>query len=171
MLFAGTRRLRTSCGTDAAIERGGDGAERQDRARRADHAIEALFDDVLEVAIDLLADELRHLALVAAGDRIGIDEALGEADDADLEAARELDLASAAERDLDAAAADVDDDGRLRRVDAVDGGEMNQPRFFGAGDDAGADAGAPLDGAQEGAAVFGFARRAGGDREHFIDLV
>ena len=37
-----------------AIDRGGDRAERQDRARRADHAIEALFDDVLEIAIDLL---------------------------------------------------------------------------------------------------------------------
>ena len=104
-------------------------------------------------------------------DRIGVDEPLGEADDADLEAARELDIGLAAERDLDAAAADVDDDRRLRRVDAVDGGEVNQPRFFGAGDDARADAGAPLDGAQERAAVFGFARRAGGDREDLVHLV
>jgi hypothetical protein len=48
---------------------------------------------------------------------------------------------------------------------------MNQARFFGAGDDAGADAGAPLDGAQERAAVFRFARRAGRDREDFINLV
>ena len=77
----------------------------------------------------------------------------------------------AAERDLDAAAADVDDDGGLRRVDAVDGGEMNQARFFGAGDDAGANAGAALDGAQERAAVFRFARRAGRDREDLVDLV
>jgi hypothetical protein len=76
-----------------------------------------------------------------------------------------------AERDFDAAAADVDDHGGLRRVDAVDRGEMNQPRFLGAGDDAGADAGAPLDGAQERAAVFRFARRAGRDGEDLIDLV
>ena len=78
-----------------------------------------------------------HLALVAAAERIGVDEALGQADHADLEAARELDLGCRAKRDLDAAAADVDDDGRLRRIDAVDGGDVDQPRFLGAGDDAG----------------------------------
>ena len=47
-----------------------------------------------------------------------------------------------AERDLDAAAADVDDDGRVAAdVDAVDRGQVDEPRFFGAGDDADADAG------------------------------
>ena len=126
---------------------------------------------MLDVAIDLLADELGHLAFVAAGDRIGIDEPLGQADHADLEAARELDIGLAAERDLDAAAADVDDHRGLRRVDAVDGGQVNQPRLFGAGDDAGADAGAALDGAKKRAAVLGFARRARRDREDFVDLV
>ena len=82
-----------------------------------------------------------------------------------------FDLAPAAERDLDAAAADVDDDRRLRRVDAVDRGEVDEARFLGAGDDAGADAGLALDGPQEGAAVFRFARGAGRHREQFIDLV
>ena len=48
---------------------------------------------------------------------------------------------------------------------------MNEAGFLGAGDDARADAGAPLDGAQERAAVLGFARRAGGDREDLVDLV
>ena len=53
-----------------AIDRGRDRAERQDRARRADDAIEALLDDVLEVAIDLLADELRS-SCVRRGSLIG----------------------------------------------------------------------------------------------------
>ena len=45
-------------------------------------------------------------------ERIALDEALGQADHADLEAARRLNRRGRAERDLDAAAADVDDDAR-----------------------------------------------------------
>src|SRR4029079_12444896 len=109
----------------AAFDRGRDAAQREDGARRADHAIEADLDDVVEVAIDFFADELRHLALVTARDRNPVEEELRQADHADLEAAREVDLASRAARDLDAAAADVDHHGGLRRVDAVHRGEMN----------------------------------------------
>ena len=43
-------------------------------------------------------------------ERIALHEALGQADDAELEAAAELDVRAGAARDLDAAAADVDDD-------------------------------------------------------------
>ena len=74
----------------AALDGRRHGAEREDRAGRADHAVETRLDDVIDVAVDLFADELHHLAFVATGDRIGIDEALGQPDDADLEAAREL---------------------------------------------------------------------------------
>ena len=75
-------------------------------------------------------------------ERIGLDEALGQPDDAELEAAAELDGRSGAARDLDAAAADVDDDRDVaRHADAVDRGQMDEPRFFGAGDDAWPDAG------------------------------
>ena len=70
-------------------------------------------------------------------DRIALDEALGEPDDAELEAASEFDRGARAARDLDAAAADVDDDGDFAGdPDAVDGRQMNQPRLFGARDHA-----------------------------------
>ena len=82
-----------------------------------------------------------------------------------------FDLAAAAERDLDAAAADVDDDRGLRRVDAVDGGQVNEARLLGAGDDARPDAGLLLDGGEEVAAVLGLARGAGGGGEDLVDLV
>ena len=59
----------------------------------------------------------------------------------------------------------------LRRVDAVDGGHVDQPRFLGAGDDARADAGGAFDGGEELAAVFGLARGAGGRGENLVDLV
>ena len=77
-----------------------------------------------------------------------------------------------AERDLDAAAADVDDDGRvLADIDAVGRRQVNQPRFLGAGDDADADADFALDLGDEVAAVVGFAHRAGRRRDDFVHAV
>ena len=94
-------------------------------------------------------------------ERIALDEPLGQPDDAELEAAAELDGRPGAARDLDAAAADVDDDRDLAGdADAVDRRQVDQPRFFGAGDDPrrGCRSAAVI-GLQELAAVFGFARR------------
>ena len=156
----------------AARGRRGHGAEAEDRARRADHAIEADRRDLIAVPADLRQDVLRELALVAARERIALHEALGQPDHADLEAARRLNRRGVAERDLDAAAADVDDHrARAADVDAVDRGLMNQPRFFGAGDDARTDAGLALDAREELAAVARFARRAGGGGEDLVDAV
>ena len=53
LLRADTRRLRSSLGTCAIGHRRGDGAQAQDRARRADHAVEAGAGDLLAVAVDL----------------------------------------------------------------------------------------------------------------------
>ena len=171
MALAGTRRLRTSPGTSPLSCGDRDRAQRQDGARRADHPVVAGVDDVGEVAIDLRPDVLEHLALVAPAERVGGDEALGEADDAELEAAGEAHLVAGAERHLDAAAADVDDDGRLRRVDAVDGGQVNEPGFLGAGDDPRADAGLALDFGEQLAAVLGLAGGAGGGGQDLVHLV
>ena len=96
MLLAATRRLRISDGTVPRSIAVATDADRQNRARRADDAVEARRDDVPEVAVDLLADVPHHLALVAAAERIGRHEAFGQADDADLEAAGELDLLAGA---------------------------------------------------------------------------
>ncbi len=128
----------------AGVKRGRHGAERQDGARCADDAVVAGVDDVPEILVGLLGDVRQHLAFVAAAQRIGRDEAFRQPEHAELEAAREPHLVAGAERDLDTAAADVDDHRRLGRVDAVDGGQMDEPRLLGAGDDARPDAGRVL---------------------------
>ena len=77
-----------------------------------------------------------------------------------------------AERDLDAAAADVDDDGSCAAdVHAVDGRQMDQPRFLGAGDDPRTNAGLRFDAREELAAVARFARGAGRRGENLVDRV
>ena len=85
------RRLRSGApgARPSAAER--DRAEAQDRARRADDAIEAGARDLVEVLADLGVDVPHELALVARLERIALDEPLGQADDAELEAAAELD--------------------------------------------------------------------------------
>src|SRR4030095_16398109 len=138
---------------------GGHRAEAQYRSRGADHAIEADGRDLIAVLADLRQDVFRETVLVAARQRVALHETLGEADDADLEAARRLDRRGRAERDLDAAAADVDGHRPCAAdVDAIHRGLMDQPRFFSAADDARADAGLALDAGQELAAVAGRAR-------------
>ena len=149
-----------------------DAAEAEDRAGRADHALEAALDDRVDVIADLLVDVLHHPAFVAFDQRVGAHEALAQADHADLEALGQLRAVHRAQRDLDAAAADVDDHAvAAAEVDAVDRGEVNQARFFMAGDHTHADAGFVHDGGEEVAAVFGFARRAGRRRDDLVDAV
>ena len=80
---------------------------------------------------------------------------------------------AAPERDLDAAAADVDDHAvaLAAEVDAVGGGDVDQPRLLGAGDDAHVDAGPLADRGEEVAAVLGLARGAGRGGDDLVDLV
>ena len=119
-----------------------DRPEAEDRARRADHALEAAVRDLVEVLPDVGVDVAHQAALIARFERIGLDEPLGQADDAKLEAPAQLDRGSVPLRDLDAAAADVDDDDRIPRdADAVDGRQMDESGFFGSGNDARPDAG------------------------------
>ena len=126
----------------------------------------------VEVAADLLVDVLDQPALVARRQRVGAHEPLGQADDAELEAARVAEVGRGAERDLDAAAADVDDDGRAAaHVHAVDGGQMDEPRLFGARDDADLDAGPARDLGNEIAAVVGLADGRGRGRHDFVHFV
>ena len=88
--FAGMRRLRSGASADAASSAAAHRAEAQDRARRADDAVEAGLRDLIEVLADLGVDVAHQLALVARLERIGLDEPLGQADDAELEAAAQL---------------------------------------------------------------------------------
>ena len=114
-----TRRLRSSSAAAASsLER--ERAEAEDRARRADDAIEPGRRKLVEVGAHLAVEVLHQPALVARRQRVGLDEPLGQADDAELEALARVRLRRGAERDLDAAAADVDDDRRAAAdVDAV----------------------------------------------------
>ena len=74
--------------------------------------------------------------------------------------------------DLDAPAADIHDHRRgAGHVDAVDGCQVNQASLFGSRNDLRPDAGLPLDGRQELAAVFRFAHGAGGRGKDLFDLV
>ena len=122
--------------------------------------------------LDLARDVFDQLALVALGQRVALDEALREADDADLEAARQLHVGPAAVGDLDAAAADVDDyRAAAADVHAVHRREVDEARFLRSGDDARTDAGVPLDFSEEFAAVFGLARGARGRRDDLVHAV
>ena len=156
---------------DALVDRGRDRSEGEDGTRRANDAVVAGRHDRLEITVGLLADERHHLAFVAAGNGVGVHVAFRQPDHAHLEAARELDLAAGTARDLHAAATDVDDHGGLLGVDAVDGGQVDQARFFSARDQARADAGLALNRLEKGAAVLGFARGAGGDGENLVDVM
>ena len=61
--------------------------------------------------------------------------------------------------------------GRAADVDAVARGQVDEPGFFGAGDDLDPDAGAPVDLGDEVAAVVRFAGGAGRGRDDLVDLV
>ncbi len=103
---------------------------------------------------------------------IGVDEPLGQPDDAELEALGDTKRRARAVGDFDAAAADVHDHRRRAcNIDAVDGSQMNQARFFGSGDDLRLDAGFALDRGQKFAAVFRFPDGAGRRGEDFFHLM
>ena len=147
-------------------------AQAEDRAGRPDHAIEALADNLVDVGAHLAVEVLDQPALVAAAQRIALDEPFGEPDDPDLEAAPERQAAavpsviSTLPPPMSTTTAVVAAD-----VDAVAGGQVDEARFFRAGDHADADAGLPVDLGDEVAAVVGFARRAGGAGDDLVDLV
>ena len=120
----------------AGLVHRGHGSEGEDGARRADHALEFAVGDLLDERLDLAVDVAHELPLVTLGDRIRLHESLGQADDARLEAPRELRALGAA-GDLDAASADVDDDGPAPLdVDTVDRRQVNESGFLRAGDHA-----------------------------------
>ena len=85
-------------------------AEAQDRARRADDAVEAGALDALDVLADLGFDVAHELALVARRDRVRLTNRSVSRITPSLKLRPALDRRPRAARDLDAAAADVDHD-------------------------------------------------------------
>jgi hypothetical protein len=169
-LFGGNASIADRCGAFGFTDR--DRTKAQDRARCADDAIETHLGDFLEVFVEFGFDVLDEFAFVARGDRIALDESLGEADDADLEASSEIDRGACAARDLHAAAADVNDDPDFaRETKTVCRRKVNEPRFLGPRDHPGPDAGLADDRVKEFATVLGFANGAGGPGNDVIDLM
>ena len=65
---------------------GRDRAEAENRSGRADDPVESGAFDVAQIFRQLVVDVPDELAFVAPGQRVGVDESLGEPDDAELEA-------------------------------------------------------------------------------------
>ena len=152
--------------------RGGDhAADAQNRARRADHALESCGRDLIEVLPDFVVDVASQPALVPRLDRIGFHEPLRQPDDAELEAAAELHASPGTARHFHAAAADVDDDRDITNPDAVHGRRMDEPGFLCSGDDTRPDSCLIRDSLQKLSTVFRLARRARCHGDHFVNTM
>src|SRR5262249_40275099 len=153
------------CGTFAFAGR--NGTKAQDRARRADDAVETSGRDLFEMLLELRLDVLDELPFIARRNRIALHKSLGESNDADFEASSEINRRTRAPGDLDAAATDVNHHTHFAgEAEAVCGGEVNEPGFFGAREHPRANPGLCDDGVKKFAAVFRLAngaRRAGDD--------
>ena len=118
----------------------------------------------LRIGIELLAEVGLQVGQVARTGWIVGQELLAEPRDADLHAVQRDRLVVLAEDELDAAAADVDDQGRLAaQIDGVADAEVDQPRFLASGNDLHAQADFVPHALNEVAAVGGLAHGAGGD--------
>ncbi len=156
----------------AAAVRGGNRAEAQDGAGRADDAIEPGRRNILEVRAHLVIDVLHELPLVATRERVAVDVALRQADHAQFEAFRQAQRCAGPVSDFDAPAPDIHDHGGgTCNINAVDGRQMNEPGFLGPRDDLCLNSSLPLHGGEELAAVCRFPDRAGGGGQNFFHLV
>ncbi len=132
MALALTRWFRSSV-VSAGVSDERERAEAQDGAGRPDDPLEPGGRKLVEVGAHLAIEMLHQAALIASRERVALDELLGQADDANLEALPPHNLRRRPDRDLDAAAADVDRNCRAGAdVDPVARREMDEPGFFGA---------------------------------------
>ena len=155
-----------------AIGRHGHGTQAEYGARSPDHAIEPGSNNLIQMTADFSIDMSNELALVSSIERIGFDESLRQPDDAKLEAAADVHGRAGASRHFDAAAADIDHHcGVTGHADAIHCGLMDQAGFFGARDDTRPYARLLRNGTEKLAAVFGFARGAGGNCNNLINLM
>jgi hypothetical protein len=110
---------------------GRDRAEAEDGPRRPDNPLESGSRDLLQVLADFRANVTDQLTLVVRIQRVGLDEALGEPDDAQLEAAAHLEGCPSSPRHLDAAAADVDDHHDVARdAHSIDRRQVDEASFL-----------------------------------------
>ena len=86
---------------------GRDRAEAENRSGRANHAVESGALDVAQIFRQLVLDVPDELPFVASGQRVRVDEPLGQPDDPQFEASCDTKSVARAVGDFDAAAADV----------------------------------------------------------------
>ncbi len=165
-------KVASVVGHAAALLGRSHGAQAENRTGGADHAIESGGHDAPHMIGNLRRHVLDELPLVLATDRIGPHEAFRQANHPELEALRELHLGAGSQRDLHASATDVDGHRRFAGdVHAVHRREVDESRFFNAGNDLRSNAGLALDCRQEFAAVLGFACRARRRRQDLVNLM
>jgi hypothetical protein len=147
-------------------------AQAEDRPGSPDDAVEPSANDLVEISGHLAREMLQQPPFVAFGERVGLHEPLRQPDDAKLEAPSDRQMCCRSEGHFHAAAADVDNHGRVAAdIDAVPGGEVNEPGLLRPGNDANSDPRLPFHLGNEIAAILGFACSAGGCRNDFIDFV
>src|SRR2546423_6350116 len=144
------------------IERG----ERGDRPGDADRCSWA---DVLR---DAVCEQLTHRCAarveLLAGRRIRVEEALGQADAAEVEAVMKPEAVRPTDDEFGRAAPDVDHERVFRHLSAGGDAPKGQLGFLVPGEQPGLEAVAPLDLAEESLAVLGVANGAGRDCERAL---
>ena len=99
-----------------------------------DHAAESGGGDLVEILVDFRVNVLHELAFVPARDRVAADEALGQADDAELEAPARAAPRSARPSVISTLPPPMSITTAVPgHSDAVHGGQMDQARLFGPG--------------------------------------
>jgi hypothetical protein len=142
-----------------------------DSSRSSDRTLDAVALRTLEKITHLIRQMRFQIADLARARRIIGQELLGEARDAQLEAAHPHRLAIADHHQLDAAAADIDQQmGSAFEPHRMTRGDENEACFLGAGNDFHLDAGFAPDAGHKVSAVLGLAHRAGRNRARPIDV-
>ena len=125
-----------------AGRRVGDAGDRLGRPRRGDGDLEAVRRDLPVEVLDQAAHVVAAGLDGVVGDLAAREEAVGEADGADLQAARRDRLAALADEQLGRPAADVDEQQpAVEHRDRLEHAEVDQPGLLDAGDDLDVDAG------------------------------
>src|SRR5579862_390092 len=124
------------------------------------------------MGFDDAPDALHETRLILRREGIALRELLGHPEHADLLREAALELLAGPQGELDAPPSDVDDEGALPlEVDAVEGGEVDEPRLFLARDGLRPDPGLAANPLEEVLPVRGLADRRCRDGDDLLDAV
>ncbi len=146
--------------------------QRRRRPRRERDVVEAHGPHARDHRLQHGPHAVSQVRPLARGRRIGAGEALGQADDAQLQRRRVVELLRVGEDDLQRAAAEIEQrHPPLAQVQRTARPQVDEPRLLVAADDADVDARLVAGGAHELTAVLRLANGAGRDRHQRVDLV